>query len=336
MEEQHKNTHPSLPQLTMRPCSSAPLLLLLLALAATETTHGFAPPHQYAAPQRIITELYSSVSETSQMVQGIRSQLAENEEAALVMDALRGKNMNDDDAQAAGVQMRLVDASGSETLKTDYDPKALREFFSKRPLTVINRIAQVAGVGGGWVLRNVMDKVLGRSSPDLEVQRAGELRDVITSLGPFYIKIGQALSIRPDVLSPRSMVELQKLCDKVPSFDSKIAFGTIERELGKSVDEIFSEITPEPVAAVSFPPLGLFYQKHLILSSLNKPLIFFICRLLFLQKGLAWASLQGHVEGDWRNCCCQGSAPRCAGNGQPRSLPGQGGRPHCSEFSIPY
>ena len=123
------------------------------------------------------------------MVQGIRSQLAENEEAALVMDALRGKNMNDDDAQAAGVQMRLVDASGSDTLKTDYDPKALREFFSKRPLTVINRIAQVAGVGGGWVLSNVMDKILGRSSPDLEVQRAGELRDVITSLGPFYIKV---------------------------------------------------------------------------------------------------------------------------------------------------
>lgn len=59
----------------------------------------------------------------------------------------------------------------------------------------------------------------------------------------------QALSIRPDILSPRSMVELQKLCDKVPSFDSKIAFATMERELGKPVDEVFSEITPEPVAA---------------------------------------------------------------------------------------
>ena len=202
---------------SMRPCNRSSLLILL-ALAATETSQGFAPPHQYAASKRILSSkssaLYSSVSETSQMVQGIRSQLAENEEAALVMDALRGKNMNDDDAQAAGVQMRLVDASGSETLKTDYDPKALREFFSKRPLTVISRIAQVAGVGGGWVLSNVLDKVLGRSSPDLEVQRAGELRDIITSLGPFYIKIGQALSIRPDVLSPRSMVELQKLCGK--------------------------------------------------------------------------------------------------------------------------
>jgi len=193
-------------------------------------------------------------------MQGIRSQLAENEEARLVMDAMRGKNINDDDSQAAGVEMRLVDASGSETLKTDYDPRALREFFSKRPLTVLSRIAQVAGVGGGWVARNVLDKVLGRSSPDLEVQRAAELRDIITSLGPFYIKIGQALSIRPDILSPRSMVELQKLCDKVPSYDSKIAFATIERELGRPVSDIFSEITPEPVAAAS---LGQVYKATL-------------------------------------------------------------------------
>jgi len=56
------------------------------------------------------------------------------------------------------------------------------------------------------------------------------------------------------------MVELQKLCDKVPSFDSKIAFGTIEKELGRPVDDIFSEITPEPVAAAS---LGQVYKATL-------------------------------------------------------------------------
>jgi aarF domain-containing kinase len=38
---------------------------------------------------------------------------------------------------------------------------------------------------------------------------------VIVSLGPFFIKLGQALSIRPDILSPKAMVELQQLCDKV-------------------------------------------------------------------------------------------------------------------------
>ena len=102
--------------------------------------------------------------------------------------------------------------------------------------------------------------LLNRMTPDLEVKRAIELRDIITSLGPFFIKLGQALSIRPDILSPRSMVELQKLCDKVPSFDSKIAFATIEAELGKPVDELFSEITPEPVAAAS---LGQVYKATL-------------------------------------------------------------------------
>ncbi len=81
------------------------------------------------------------------------------------------------------------------------------------------------------------------------MKRAGQLRDIITSLGPFAIKLGQALSIRPDILSPKAMVELQRLCDKVPSYDSKLAMATIEKELGKPVAELFDELTPEPVGA---------------------------------------------------------------------------------------
>lgn len=50
-----------------------------------------------------------------------------------------------------------------------------------------------------------------------EVERARELREIVTSLGPAYIKLGQALSIRPDILSPAAMYEMQKLCDKVRS-----------------------------------------------------------------------------------------------------------------------
>lgn len=45
------------------------------------------------------------------------------------------------------------------------------------------------------------------------------------------------------------MVELQRLCDKVPSYDSKLAMATIERELGKPVSELFSDLTAEPVGA---------------------------------------------------------------------------------------
>ena len=57
------------------------------------------------------------------------------------------------------------------------------------------------------------------------------------------------------------MVELQQLCDKVPSFPSDLAFATICEELDvDSVGEVFSEITPEPVAAAS---LGQVYKATL-------------------------------------------------------------------------
>lgn len=230
---------------------------------------GFVAPRSTALNyQPSGTARYSaSTKDTSDLLRDMRAELARNEEANLMMQALRGQNMNDDDAAMAGLEMQLVDIVGDNNeveakLPYDYDPEFLKEFFRKRPRAVIARFFQLSTVFGDFVIKTIFDKFFNRleGNPELEVQRAAELRDRITSLGPFYIKIGQALSIRPDVLSPRSMVELQKLCDKVPSFDSKIAFATIERELGKPVDEIFSEITPEPVAAAS---LGQVYKAVL-------------------------------------------------------------------------
>ena len=197
-------------------------------------------------------------------MQDMRNELAKNEDANLMMQALRGQNLNDDDTAVAGLEMRLVDIAprDNDSLPFDYDPQALKVFFSSRPIAVATRVLQLLSVSGGFLVNVLGDQLFhrGKTNPDLEVQRASELRELITSLGPFFIKIGQALSIRPDILSPRSMVELQKLCDKVPSYDSKIAFATMERELGRPVEEVFSEITPEPVAAAS---LGQVYKATL-------------------------------------------------------------------------
>lgn len=174
-----------------------------------------------------------SVSKTSEMMAEMRAQIAENEDADLIMQALRGSGINDDNNAAVGLKMNLIEedlVDGGTGLPYDYNPEALKNYFSAKPLVVLQRITQVLGVGGGFFAKVTLDSLLGRieGNPELEVQRAGELRDLITSLGPFYIKLGQALSIRPDILSPRSMVELQKLCDKVPSYDSKIAMATVE------------------------------------------------------------------------------------------------------------
>lgn len=192
----------------------------------------------------------------------MRAELGKTEDGSMIMDALRGRNLNDDDQAVAGLQMQLIDVSSdSKTgLPYEYNPTVLKQFFAARPFTVATRVLQLATVGGGFAVQVLLDVLLKRSSPDLEIQRAAQLRNLLTSLGPFYIKVGQALSIRPDILSPRSMVELQKLCDKVPSYDSKIAFETVQSELGQSVHEVFSEITPEPVAAAS---LGQVYKAKL-------------------------------------------------------------------------
>jgi aarF domain-containing kinase len=250
----------------MRIIDPKPLLFLAFVWATSPTNALVGPDvlrngHSFRTQSSLQA---TTVSETSAMLKEMRERMNENEDARLMMQALRGQGLNDDDNAVAGLEMRLVDVAigRGDVLPFDYDPKALKAFFSKRPGAVVSRVFQILSVAGGVFFNLAVDTVSGKlkSDPDLEIKRAGELRDTITSLGPFYIKIGQALSIRPDVLSPRSMVELQKLCDKVPSFDSKIAFATIEKELGKPVDEIFSEITPEPVAAAS---LGQVYKAKL-------------------------------------------------------------------------
>lgn len=72
----------------------------------------------------------------------------------------------------------------------------------------------------------------------------------ITALGPAYIKFGQVLSTRPDVVGEDLANQLRVLQDRLPPFDTAIAKAAVAEELGRSVDELFSEFS-EPVAAAS-------------------------------------------------------------------------------------
>lgn len=72
----------------------------------------------------------------------------------------------------------------------------------------------------------------------------------LTALGPAYIKFGQILSTRPDVVGDELANQLRVLQDKLPPFSMEAARRTVESELGKSVDELFSTFS-EPVAAAS-------------------------------------------------------------------------------------
>ena len=72
----------------------------------------------------------------------------------------------------------------------------------------------------------------------------------ITALGPAYIKFGQILSTRPDVVGDEMALQLRVLQDKLPPFDTDTARRAVAHELGRPVDDIFSEFS-EPVAAAS-------------------------------------------------------------------------------------
>lgn len=91
-------------------------------------------------------------------------------------------------------------------------------------------------------------------------QRAVELAKLLTKLGPSFIKVGQSLSIRTDLLSPAYVRGLQTLQDQVPPFSSKIAKEILQKEWGRPIDEVVSYISPEPVAAAS---LGQVYKATL-------------------------------------------------------------------------
>ncbi|MEM1351500.1 MAG: 2-polyprenylphenol 6-hydroxylase [Pseudomonadota bacterium] len=72
----------------------------------------------------------------------------------------------------------------------------------------------------------------------------------LTALGPAYIKFGQILSTRPDVVGEELAVQLRVLQDKLPPFPVSTAKAEVQKELGLPVDQVFSEFS-EPVAAAS-------------------------------------------------------------------------------------
>lgn len=81
--------------------------------------------------------------------------------------------------------------------------------------------------------------------------RGERLRLALEELGPIFIKLGQALSTRRDLLPPDIAEELAKLQDRVPPFDGKLAKQIIEAAYGKSLSEVFESFDEKPLAAAS-------------------------------------------------------------------------------------
>ncbi|MDY6940335.1 MAG: AarF/ABC1/UbiB kinase family protein [Cyanobacteriota bacterium] len=154
-------------------------------------------------------------------------------------------------------------SDGSDPIPTlpalHYDPEQVSALYRNRPLHVWGRFVEIVGSFVGFILSLWWDRRTGRSQRN-ERRRAIALRDIITRLGPAYIKIGQALSTRPDIVPPLYLEELSKLQDQLPPFPNEVAFGFIEEELGDRPENIYAELSPNPIAAAS---LGQVYKGKL-------------------------------------------------------------------------
>ena len=130
---------------------------------------------------------------------------------------------------------------------TSYDIKSADMFYSSRPLFVLRRLLRLANLTGAFNLKLLLDWRFGNIEKN-QAERAKEALVLATQLGPTFIKLGQALSIRTDLIPEAYALELRQLQDAVPPFDSSIAKEVIRQEIGvKDLRQSFQKISDMPV-----------------------------------------------------------------------------------------
>ncbi|CAM8917156.1 unnamed protein product [Rhodiola kirilowii] len=146
----------------------------------------------------------------------------------------------------------------SKPLPDVYDPEEVAEYFSYRPQVVALRLLEVfayfALAGIRLRLSNTGKQELAPET-DWNVSQYNfgmVLKETMLNLGPTFIKVGQSLSTRPDIIGKEIATALSELHDQIPPFPRTEALKIIEDELGSPAQSFFSYISEEPVAAASF------------------------------------------------------------------------------------
>ena len=128
------------------------------------------------------------------------------------------------------------------------------------------RLVRILAIAVGYGLHEFMtpmpgDFVLRLLAGRQRDPRGQRLREAFEELGPIFVKFGQVLSTRRDLLPLDIADELAKLQDQVPPFDPQLAFAEIERSLGRRVDEVFASLERVPVASASIAQVHIGWLK---------------------------------------------------------------------------
>ncbi|HEX8336509.1 MAG TPA: AarF/UbiB family protein, partial [Pyrinomonadaceae bacterium] len=161
--------------------------------------------------------------------------------------------LNDYDIRAAfnaRVAARRLEGAKGRGRYAHFKARA-RDLFLRRGLDRLARLVRY------FVYRGAE----GSGSKERQLERQGVwLKENLIGLGPTFIKIGQALGTRADLLPLAYIKELALLQDQVPPFPNEVAFARVESELGRTIPEAYAEFDAEPVASAS---LGQVYRALL-------------------------------------------------------------------------
>ena len=157
---------------------------------------------------------------------------------------------------AITIESEAMDASSDGGESWRYHPEEINAYYNQHLWQVFGRFINIVVSFAVFFISLWWDRTTNTVEKN-ERLRGSKLRKILTRLGPTYIKIGQALSTRPDLVSPVYLDELTILQDQLPSFSNEIAHQFIKEELGSTPELIFAYLSPEPIAAAS---LGQVYK----------------------------------------------------------------------------
>ena len=164
------------------------------------------------------------------------------------------------------------------TSYSKYSPKEDMIWLILRPWILLPRVLYIL-----LTLIFLLVRILfqgNSNSKSVQKNLSKYLFNVITDLGPCFIKLGQALSTRPDLVRQDWLTELTNLQDNLPPFKHKIALKIIEDELGLPANELFDDFPDEPIASAS---LGIVYKarkknNNFCAVKVQRPNLYFLIR----------------------------------------------------------